>query len=202
MEDILYTYGENLYVNLTNRCPCSCTFCIRSQKQGLGSAETLWLDHDPTVDEVITAFGAYRLADFDELIFCGYGEPFCALENMLAVCRYVRSVSDIKIRVNTNGLGDLINNRETPPLLTGLIDTVSVSLNAPDAQSYLNVTRPSFGIQSFDAMIGFAKRCKAASLQVVFSIVDVLPPEEIEACRHLSKQTGIPLRIRHFSQGE
>ena len=85
MEDILYTYGKNLYVNLTNRCPCNCTFCIRSQKQGLGSAETLWLDHDPSADEVIAAFQAYRLEVFEELIFCGYGEPFCALDNMLAV---------------------------------------------------------------------------------------------------------------------
>ena len=199
MEDILYTYGKNLYVNLTNRCPCNCTFCIRSQKQGLGSAETLWLDHDPSADEVIAAFQAYRLEVFEELIFCGYGEPFCALDNMLAVCRYIRSVSDIKIRVNTNGLGDLINGRETPPLLIGLVDTVSVSLNAPDAQSYLEVTRPSFGIQSFDAMVDFAARCKAASLNTVFSIVDVLPAEDIEACKRLSEQTKIPLRIRHFS---
>ena len=130
MEDILYVYGDSLYVNLTNKCPCRCTFCIRSQKEGLGTAESLWLDHDPTAEEVIAAFGDYDLSAYQEVIFCGYGEPMCALDTLLAVCRYLRGVGGVKIRVNTNGLGDLIHRigqsqhlrrgkiqRRLPPLL-------------------------------------------------------------------------------------
>ena len=136
MEDILYVYGDSLYVNLTNKCPCRCTFCIRSQKEGLGTAESLWLDHDPTAEEVIAAFGDYDLSAYQEVIFCGYGEPMCALDTLLAVCRYLRGVGGVKIRVNTNGLGDLIHGKPTAPLLEGLVDTVSVSLNTSDAEKY------------------------------------------------------------------
>lgn len=73
MSDILYTYKDNLYINLTNQCPCSCTFCIRSQQKGLGTAEDLWLDKDPTVEQVIQGFEQFPLKDFREVIFCGYG---------------------------------------------------------------------------------------------------------------------------------
>lgn len=76
MEELLYTYDGKLYINLTNKCPCRCTFCIRSQMDGLGSAQSLWLEHEPSADEVIAAFAHYHPADFDEIIFCGYGEPF------------------------------------------------------------------------------------------------------------------------------
>lgn len=77
MEDILYVYGDSLYVNLTNKCPCRCTFCIRSQKEGLGTAESLWLDHDPTAEEVLAAFGDYDLSRLSGGHLLRYGEP-CA----------------------------------------------------------------------------------------------------------------------------
>ena len=118
MEDILYVYGDSLYVNLTNKCPCRCTFCIRSQKEGLGTAESLWLDHDPTAEEVLAAFGDYDLSAYQEVIFCGYGEPMCALDTLLAVCRYLRGVGGVKIRVNTNGLGHA--TRPGLPLCIGI----------------------------------------------------------------------------------
>ena len=150
MADILYRMGEKLYVNLTNACPCRCTFCIRQNGDGVGSADSLWFERDPSLNEVLDAFGEIRLEEYEELIFCGYGEPTCALENLLAVCRYVRRISTIPIRLNTNGLADLIWKKETAPLLKGLVDTVSISLNAPDAQKYAAVVRPSFGEQAFD----------------------------------------------------
>lgn len=199
MEDILYVYGDSLYVNLTNKCPCRCTFCIRSQKEGLGTAESLWLDHDPTAEEVIAAFGDYDLSAYQEVIFCGYGEPMCALDTLLAVCRYLRGVGGVKIRVNTNGLGDLIHGKPTAPLLEGLVDAVSVSLNTSDAEKYNAVCRPSFGPAAYDAMLQFAVDCKRYVPAVKFSIVDVIPPDEIEICKQTAARLGIPLRIRHFS---
>ena len=199
MEDILYVYGDSLYVNLTNKCPCRCTFCIRSQKEGLGTAESLWLDHDPTAEEVLAAFGDYDLSAYQEVIFCGYGEPMCALDTLLAVCRYLRGVGGVKIRVNTNGLGDLIHGKPTAPLLEGLVDAVSVSLNTSDAEKYNAVCRPSFGPAAYDAMLQFAVDCKRYVPAVKFSIVDVIPPDEIEICKQTAARLGIPLRIRHFS---
>lgn len=198
MEEILYEYEGNLYVNLTNQCPCSCTFCIRSQQEGLGTADSLWLDHDPTPDEVLSAFAARDLSQYGEVIFCGYGEPFCALDNLLAACRYIRSVSPVKTRVNTNGLGDLICQKPTAPLLEGLLDTVSISLNAPDADAYAALSRPSYGPAAFDAMLRFAADCKRYVSSVKFSVVDVITPRQIDACRTLAERMGIPLRVRHW----
>ena len=197
--DILYTLGRGLYVNLTNKCPCRCTFCIRANTDSVGSADNLWFEHEPGLEQIMEAFRQVKLEEYDELIFCGYGEPTCALDNLLAVCRYVRSVSRIPIRLNTNGLADLINKKKTAPLLNGLVDTVSVSLNAPDAAKYNALVQPSFGERSFEAMLQYARDCKKEVPQVVFSVVDVMPKEDIEACRRLADREGIPLRVRTYS---
>ena len=199
MEEILYVYGSGLYVNLTNRCPCCCNFCIRSHHQGLGSADSLWLEHDPTPEEVIRAFQNYQLSSFEEVVFCGYGEPFCALDSLLETCRYLRKNSSVKIRINTNGLGDLINKKPIAPLLEGLVDTVSISLNTSDPDTYLTLCHPRYGRVSYDAMLAFARDCKIYVPEVIFSVVDVIPPEDIEGCRQIAHKMGIPLRIRAFS---
>ena len=199
MADILYRIGDKLYVNLTNACPCRCTFCIRQNGDGVGSADSLWFEHEPSLDEVMEAFGRIRLEEYEELVFCGYGEPTCALENLLAVCRYVRSVGVIPIRLNTNGLADLIWKKETAPMLEGLVDIVSISLNAPDAQKYAAVTRPSFGEEAFDAMLRYAAACKAVVPKVQFTVVDVLSQEDIAACERVAATVGVPLRVRRYS---
>ena len=117
-------------------------------------------------------------------------------------CRYLRSShKQLKIRVNTNGLGDLIQKKETAPLLEGLVDSVSISLNAPNAAQYAAVTRPAYGEAAFDALLHFAVSCKPFVPNVQFTIVDVLPETEIQVCRRLAEKLEIPLRIRHFSQG-
>lgn len=200
MTEILYTLGNNLYVNLTNHCPCRCTFCIRSNGDGVGSADNLWFSHEPSMEEILAAFQEFNLDDYDELVFCGYGEPTCALDHLLETCRYVRSISPIKIRINTNGLSDLINKKPTAPLLKGWVDAVSISLNAPDKEKYLAVTRPSFGEESFQAMLDFAKECKKYVPEVMMTVVDVIPKEEIEASKELAKKIGIALRVRKYSE--
>lgn len=196
--NILYTYKDHLYVNLTNRCPCRCEFCIRSNGDGLGSADTLWLEHDPTIDEIKDAFSAYSLDDFSELIFCGYGEPLERLDTLLDICRFVRAQSGIKIRINTNGLADLIHSKPTAHLLEGLVDTVSVSLNTPTAEEYNAICHPKFGVQSYDALIRFAQDCKQYVPNVVLSVVDIIGPEKVAACQKVADKAGIPLRVREY----
>lgn len=79
MADIVYTYRGKVYLNLTNRCPCSCTFCIRSNADGLGSADTLWHKSDPTAEEITAAIESFDFSGFPEVTFCGYGEPLCTV---------------------------------------------------------------------------------------------------------------------------
>ena len=197
MSAILYTYGGNLYINLTNRCPCACTFCIRSGHEGVGSANSLWLEADPTAEEVIAELKQLDLTPFGEVIFCGYGEPLCALDTLLEVCRYLRT-SGVKIRINTNGLADLIHGKPVAPLLAGLVDIVSVSLNAPDAEKYNALCHPDFGLEAYGAMLRFAGDCKRYVPQVKMSVVDVIPPEDISDCESIAENMQIPLRVRHY----
>lgn len=196
MEEIVYEYGGGLYVNLTNRCPCRCNFCIRSQTDGLGSADSLWLEHEPAAEEVLSAFEKYNLSHYQEVIFCGYGEPLCALDTLLEVSRHLKK-SGIRLRINTNGLGDLIHGKPTVPLLKGLIDAVSISLNAPDAQCYDALCHPAFE-NAYEAMLAYARACRD-NFDTHFSVVDVIQPAEIARCKMIAEELGIPLRVRHFS---
>lgn len=195
---ILYTVGNGLYINLTNRCPCRCTFCIRNHSNGIGTGENLWLQRDPSAQEVIEALRESNLEQYEEIVFCGYGEPTCQLETLLAVCDYLKGVTKKKIRLNSNGLSDLINQKPTATLLQGRIDSISISLNAPTEEEYLAVSHPSFGKIAFDAMLKFAADCKQFLPEVQFSVVDVITQEQVERCKQLANSMGIPLRIREY----
>ena len=142
LADIIYTYRNKVYLNLTNRCPCSCTFCIRSNADGLGSANTLWHKSDPTEEEITAAIESFDFSGFPEVTFCGYGEPLCAFDNLVMAGKLIkRKYPDIKVRINTNGLGNLVNEKDTVPALAEFTDTVSISLNAPNAERYNEISR-------------------------------------------------------------
>lgn len=144
MTDIVYTYGNQAYLNITNACPCRCTFCIRNNGDSVGGT-TLWFDHNPTIDEIIAEIDKFDFSKYNNSItICGYGEPTCALNNLIDACKHLRE-KGVKIRLNTNGLSDLINKRETAKEICEVIDSVSISLNAPTAEKYDAVTRASFG---------------------------------------------------------
>ncbi|WP_026513760.1 TIGR04100 family radical SAM protein [Butyrivibrio sp. LB2008] len=198
MADILYTYKNSVYANITNKCNCSCTFCIRSQKDGIGSADTLWHEKNPSKDVVLDAIRNYDFTGFDELVFCGYGEPTCALDTLLAAAKIAKEEKGLRTRLNTNGLGNEENGRNIVSELAEVIDSVSISLNAPDSARYQEVSRPKYE-NGFDKMVDFAKKCKEKIKDVKWSIVDVLSNEDIERCRQISENTGIELRIRHFT---
>lgn len=194
---ILYDYKERLYVNITNQCPCACVFCIRKGTDHVGNSDSLWLDHEPSVEEFKDELKNFDLDKYDEVVFCGYGEPLVRIDEVVEVAKYIKTISDIKIRVNTNGLADLIHNKKTAILLKDNIDSVSISLNAPNKYSYNQVTRPKFGEKSFDALLEFAKDCKEYIKEVNFSVVDEISDEEIEESKKLANEMGIKLRVRH-----
>lgn len=197
--EIVYSYKDNVYLNITNKCPCACTFCIRSQKDAIGSANSLWLEHNPTFEEVKTALDNYNLDNCKEIIFCGYGEPTNSYEVLIETAKYIRENYKIKTRINTNGLGNLINNKNIAEELCQNIDAVSISLNCSNKEDYFKVVRPKFGIESFDAMLDFARDCKKYTDNVMLSVVDVIGEEEIEKCKKIADSLNIPLRVRVFS---
>ncbi len=199
LKDILYTYKDNVYLNITNKCPCACTFCIRSQKNAIGSADNLWLEHNPDFDEVKNAIDNFDFTGYNEVIFCGYGEPTNAFDLLIKVAQYIRNKMNIKIRVNTNGLGSLINERDISEELCQNVDAVSISLNCSNEEEYNKVVRPKFGIKSYSAMLDFASRCKKYTDDVKLSVVDVIGEEEIAKCQKIADDLDIILRVRKFS---
>ena len=196
-----YRVGTGLYVNLTNKCPCACTFCIRQNGSGVYGSDSLWLEREPTADEVCESIEK-DLGDCAELVFCGYGEPTERLDVLLEVAgRFRRAHPDIPIRVNTNGLADLIAGEPTASRFKGLVDTVSISLNAPTVEEYVALCRPKFGSAAYPALLKFAEEVKSFVKDVVLTVVGTtsLTSEKEEACRRVAAEHGVPLRVRAFT---
>ena len=198
MADILYTYKNQVYANITNRCDCSCTFCVRSLKDAVGDSETLWHRTEPTLAEIKKAIDSFDFSAYSELVYCGYGEPTCALDNLLKSAAYVKERYPVAIRLNTNGLGNLYHERNIVPELAQVVDSVSISLNAPTAEKYQAVTRPQFE-NAYPALLEFAALSQAAFQHTQLSIVDVLPTDEIAACRKIADERGFCLKVRKYS---
>ncbi|MBP5768918.1 MAG: radical SAM protein [Fibrobacter sp.] len=194
--------GKNIYVNMTNRCPCSCVFCLRQTKKMM-EGNSLWLKGgEPSVESVLGIFEKYDLSVINELVFCGYGEP---LERLHDVCKVIDLLKEkypkLKVRLNTNGLANLIYGEDITPQLEGRFDTVSISLNAPTAEEFLALTRSRFGIKSFDALKEFAALAKFHVPNVIMTVVEkVMPEEKIEQCRKICETLGVTLRVRPFEE--
>ena len=191
-----YTYriGNNLYVNLTNRCSNRCSFCVRNGKETF-EGYSLWLKNgEPTVETVISEIG--DPTRYGEIVFCGFGEPTYRLAEMLKICEYVHAHGG-KTRLNTNGHGSLINGRDIALELKGKLDGINISLNAPDEASYNAVCLP-VKEGAYAAMLAFARACSESGLNAWFSVVDIIGEESVERCRKVADGAGLPLRVREM----
>ena len=170
---ITYDYYGSLYINLTNRCDCRCVFCIRDQADS--SLGGLWLQEEPKKEDVLAEILGQDLTQYAEIVFCGYGEPTCRLDDLLWICDQLHAAHrpDLPpIRLNTNGHASLICHRDVTPELQGRLDAVSVSLNASNAADYLAITRPGAGEAAWQAMLDFVRDAQNYVPKVIVSIVD------------------------------
>ncbi len=197
---ITYEVGDGLYINMTNRCSNRCDFCIRNNNDGAYGSDSLWLEHEPSVNEVLSSVFSRDLAKYSEIVFCGYGEPTYRLDDLLSVARAIKKTSpNLSVRINTNGQSSLINGRDTAPDFTGCIDSISISLNASSSIRYQEICHSVYGANSFDEILKFAKNVKNYVQNTAFSVVkDFLSDEEIERCREISAECGVPLRVRDY----
>ena len=194
---ITYSYGKNLYVNTTNRCDMNCNFCLRNMGDGVGEADSLWLEHEPTREEIWADICTRDLTQYSELVFCGYGEPTYRLYDILWVCDKVRAVSPISIRIDTNGHANLICGEDVAPLFRGRFDTVSISLNAKDKKTYDERCEPEYE-DGYNAMLDFTREVLKYVPRVIMSVVDCISDEEIEDCRRVCEEIGAEYRVREF----
>ena len=201
MMTITYEGRNSIYINMTNRCPCACTFCLRHNDDHVFNSGSLWLEREPTVSEVCESLDKWDLSKYEEVVFCGYGEPTERLDDLLEVAAYVKSKINIPIRINTNGLCDLIAGEKVAHKLEGLIDTVSISLNATNKEDYFKIVRPKFGIDSYDAMLDFTRDCTKYVPNVVMTVVDVVTTkEEQDKSREICESVGATFRVRPYEE--
>ncbi len=187
----IYEIGENLYINLTNRCTNRCTFCVRNGKETY-EGYSLWLKEEPSPREIVEEIGDPKR--YREIVFCGFGEPTCRFEEMKEVCDAVHARGG-RTRLNTNGHGSAVAGRDIAPELVGRLDGINISLNAPDAARYEALCLPRIP-NAFEEMLAFARACKACGLNAWFSVVDCIGEEQIAQCRAIAEETGVPLRVR------
>ena len=197
---ITYEVDTGLYINVTNRCTNRCEFCIRNNGDGAYGSDSLWLEREPTVDEVLTDVFSRDLTKYSELVFCGYGEPTMRLNDIREIALRIKNrYPSIKIRVNTNGHSDLIAGTDTAPLYKDAFDSVSISLNTPDAAKYVEICHPVYQKTAFEALLTFAKNVNKYVQKTYLSVVkQTLSEEELEKCHKIADDLGITLKVRDY----
>lgn len=197
---VTYEVENGLYINLTNRCSNNCTFCIRNNGSGAYGSDPLWLEREPSVDEVLSSIYSRDLFRYKEIVFCGYGEPSYRLKDARKIALHIKArYPSIPIRMNTNGQSDLIHGENTAPLFQDAFDVLSISLNTPNAEEYIRLCHPIYGEKAFSALLHFAKAVKNYVPKVLFSVVrQTLTAAELSDCEALAKEAGVSLKIRDY----
>lgn len=191
-QTIAYTIGDNLYLNVTDRCTLECAFCPKHNGSRHVHEYDLTLEHRPAVEEVIAAIGdpaAYR-----EVVFCGYGEPTLRLKLVLEVAEYIKSRGG-RVRINTDGLANLVHKRNVLPEMAERVDALSVSMNAQNAEVYNRHCHPALK-GSYEAMLEFLKEAPRYVPEVTATAIDGLEGVDIAACRALAEKLGVRFRRR------
>ncbi len=191
---IAYRLGNTLYLNITNRCTARCVFCPR-QDDFQYREYSLLLSREPTAAELIAAVG--DPAQWDEIVFCGYGEPTVRLGVLRHVAKRLRRDGARRLRLNTNGHGNLIHKRDILPELAECFDALSISLNSADPEQYARLMGyRRGGRRYFDAVVEFARRARAALGDVTVTVVD-LPEVDVERARQfVATEIGARFRAR------
>ncbi len=191
--EIAYKIRDSLYLNITNRCTNKCGFCVKFHTSFV-KGHNLRLEKEPSVEEVIKSIGDPAL--FKEIVFCGIGEPMMRLDVVKDVSSWIKQKGG-KIRINTNGHGNLINKRNVLPELKGLADSISISLDADNAEAYETTCKPAFK-NSFESVLSFIKEAKRNIPDVKITVVNV-PGINIERCRQIAEELGVELRVREYN---
>ena len=197
---ISYEVDTGLYINITNKCSNRCSFCIRNNGDGAYGSDSLWLEREPTREEILESVFSRDVGKYSEIVFCGYGEPSYRLEDAVFVAKKIKDkFPDMKLRINTNGQSDLILGGRTAPLYEGAFDTVSISLNSSNAEKYQKMCHSVYGKEAFKAILDFTKDVKNYVQNVLLSVVrETLTEEELEECYAIASSVGVTLKVRTY----
>jgi len=188
--EIAYKIRESLYLNVTNRCTSKCTFCVRFHSDFV-KGHNLRLQYEPSLDELQKAIGDPK--KYREIVFCGYGEPLLRLDVIKQVASWIKEKGG-RMRINTNGHGNLIHKRNILPELHGLVDSMSISLDAQDEETYNRICKPAFK-NAFNEVVSFIKEAKKHVPEVTATVV-AIEDVDINKCREIADSLGVKLRVR------
>lgn len=193
---IAYRIRRSLYLNITNRCTNACVFCAKRNNYTV-KGHYLKLDREPSVAEIMAAVEPYR--DVDEVVFCGFGEPLLRLDAVLDVAGRLKS-KGYRVRVDTDGLASLVHGANVPQKLAGLVDAVSVSLNAHDAATYASICPSKYKERAYEAVMDFIRQARLHIPEVTATVVG-LPQVDADRCRRIAKEElGVDFRLRPFNE--
>jgi TatD DNase family protein len=198
---LAYLLGDALYLNLTSACTLACVFCpkIRDDDFAVGGFD-LRLARNPSADEVWAAATREGIAGRSEVVFTGFGEPTRRLDVLLDVLRRLKAAGVRRVRLDTDGLASLREGRDVPPILAAAgLDAVSVSLNAPDGESYARACPSRHGTAAYDAVKAFIRSAVACLPEVAASAV-ALPGMSEAACRTVAESLGARFRWRPYDR--
>lgn len=200
-QNLVYLLGGKIYINLTNKCTNECVFCIRILKDDVCGAN-LWLKNDSvTAEEVIKQLEIIKQNE-NEIVFCGYGEPTLKLDILKEVAKYIKdNYTDVKIRLNTNGHANFIYKRNIIPELVGLVDSISVSLNAPNEELYKELTQPNIVCDNvLEEVKDFIKKSVEAGIDTTASVVSGYKDYDVnlQECEKIARDAGAKFRVREW----
>jgi TatD DNase family protein len=194
---IAYAIRNSLYLNITNRCTSKCYFCV-TRFSDYVKGHNLRLSKEPSLDEIISAIPEDVQTRYKEVVFCGYGEPTLRLDIIKEVSRYLKK-KEMKVRLNTNGHANLIANRSVSPELKGLLDSVSVSVNALGPEEYQKTCQPQFGAKTFDKVLEFIKEIKMSVSYVEITTV-LRPGIDVKQFQKFAQDFGVDFRARIYNE--
>jgi TatD family-associated radical SAM protein len=195
-QQVSYQIQDRLYLSITDRCTLECTFCPKIRDVYKVKGYDLRMQHRPDVAEIIASIG--DPTRYSEVVFCGYGEPTLRLKVLLEVARYVKSKGG-RVRVVTDGLANLVHDHNVLVDMVGLVDALSVSLNAQNAAVYEHNCRPNLP-GSFDAMLQFLCQAPRFVPDVTATAIEGLEGVDIEACKRLARHCGVKFRTRELCE--
>lgn len=197
LNNYIYELDNKLYVNLTNACTNNCLFCIRSQKDDV-KGTNMWLNEKPDFKTVIEQLIEKENLLQNGVTFCGYGEPLLELDLVIEISKFIKeNYQNTKIKINTNGHANAVYKKDVTSMFTGLIDEVSISLNAQNADLYNHLCQPKIE-NAYNEMLDFAKKCIEKGIKTTLTVVTGYKNSEIDIdkCKTIAKNLGAYFRER------
>ena len=197
-----YYLGNSMYINVTNLCTNECVFCIKSATDSVGGVNLVLEEEDFSHKDIIREIKETFIDNTKEIVFCGYGEPLIKLDIVKNVAKFIKqNYPDVQVRVNSNGHGNLIHKRNIVPELIGLIDKISISLNAENSELYQELSKSSYDAETvYQAVKDFISECVKNGIDTTATIVTGYGDYKIdvEKCKKITEELGAKFRIREW----